>query len=175
MRTITKKVYSFDELSEDAKQKALQDYSIEDTYHWDNEALQSLKKGLEHFNCSLENYSIDYLEPHRNSFRLDLYYDHYGEDELYELIESMGSYNPETLRGNGDCKFTGVCFDEDFADGVRKEYYSGERDLHELMMAGIGTWETAVQRDCEYQFSEEGYKEHCEANEYEFYEDGSMV
>lgn len=38
------------------------------------------------------------------------------------MIRWFGSFNRETLKGNGDCTLTGVFWDESFGDGVRKEY-----------------------------------------------------
>ena len=76
---------------------------------------------------------------------------------------------------HGDCKLTGYCADEDAIDGFRITFRTGETDLETLMNAAFETWLKAAQSDARYQFSTEGYAEHCEANRYEFYENGRLL
>ncbi len=60
-----------------------------------------------------------------------------------------------------DCPLTGVCWDTDVISGLRAG--DTERILQSL------------HSDTEYQYSDEALEERCEANEYEFLEDGSVV
>ncbi len=174
MRTIKTAVYKFSELSDKAKEKALQDNFNTDEYFWGKDAIKSLRKFVGYFNGELSDWNIDFLEPYRNSWRLDLP-DDMEEDDIKDLLFSLGSFNPDTLKGKGDCKLTGYCADEDLIDGFRIAWFNGERDLRELIEAGISTWEIAVKKDCEYQFSEECFAETAEANDYEFTEDGKLI
>ena len=175
MRTIEKRVFTFDELSDEAREKALQNYAQDGEYFWSDDVMNSIKKGLLHFGYALKNWDIDFSNVNQSSWRVDAPDEDVEDEECFDVdVENMGSYDPETLKGYGDCKFTGVCFDEDFADGVRKEWKDGERNIRELMNAGVYSCLHAAQKDYEHQYSEEGYAEHCEANGYEFYEDGSM-
>lgn len=98
MRTINTKVYQFSELSEQAKEKAVEINAYDCEFFDADEFLESLKKFAEHFNC--------------------------------------------------------------------------ERDMNTLLQAGYKTWFKAANNAYEYQLSKEGYADHCEANEYEFTEDG---
>lgn len=183
MKTIKINLYKFDELSEEAKEKAFKEWenkNFDQEYSWSHEAMESLKKGLQHFGVELKNWSIDFLEPGRNEFKLDLPYDHEdwtGENSgeyLDILVNDMGEFNAENLKGVGECKFTGYCMDENFADGVREAYFKeNERDLRELMISGINSWETAVQNDAEYQYSEEYFQNEARELEWEFEADGS--
>ena len=132
--------------------------------------MKSLKKFLEHFECILRDWEIDFLEPYRNTYRIS--YADLDEDEIKSLLDDLGTYDKDTLKGHGDCKLTGYCSDEDLIDGFRIAWHKGVRDLEELIHAGIQSWQKAAQADAEYQYSEEGYKDLCEANDYEFYEDG---
>ena len=176
MRTIKLKLYSFDELSKEAKQKALENYVHSAEYFWGDDAIKSLEGFCKHFECSLKKYSIDWLEGYRNeySFYIPEHMRNLSEEEMGEYIESMGSYDKETLKGTGECKFTGYCADEDAADGARKAYFEGERNIDEILGTGFESWYSACKSDFEYQLTEEYYSEHCEANEYEFYENGEM-
>ncbi|MDD4354225.1 MAG: hypothetical protein PHN56_07275 [Candidatus Nanoarchaeia archaeon] len=176
MKTIEVKLYSFDELSEEAKEKALSKWAYSENYFWGDDAIKSIEKFMEHFNCSFDNYEIDWCEKYRNSFKITIpeYMENISEDELKEYILSMGSFNPNTLNGHGDCKFTGYCADEDVADGARKAFFAGERNLHDILYAGYESWYTSVNADYEYQQTIEFYADHCEMNDYYFTENGEM-
>lgn len=174
MKTIEVQLYKFDELSDEAKHTALENNANEAEYFWGDDAIKSLKKVAEHFNCSLERYSIDWTESYRNEISFDCNYIEFSAKDLKTQILSMGTFDKKTLKGLGDCKFTGYCADESACDGIRKAYFNGERDLKELLMAGYESWYKDCQTDYEYQLSEEGYSEHCEANDYDFTEDGEQ-
>lgn len=174
MKTIEINLYSFNELSEEAKEKALENWRYEQEYFWADDSIESLKKFAEHFNAELTNYGIDFFGCSHSHAKFNVPDEEFTENELKSLIESMGTYNSETLRGNGDCKFTGVCFDEDAADGARRAFFNGERDLNSILQAGFATWLKDVQADAEYQQSEEYFAEHCEGNDYTFEADGTM-
>lgn len=169
--------YTFDELPKDVKQKALEQWVEDEDYIWGSDALKSLKKFAEHFNSELNNYDIDFNEPYRSSvyFSVPDYVKDWSEKELREAIMAMGSYDKKTLRGNGDCVFTGVDSDENAADGARKAFFSGEREVKEILMAGFKTWMDACHEDYKNQCSEAYYSEHCEANDYLFDADGEIL
>ena len=107
MKTITINLYSFNELSNEAKEKALQNWNENNSYFWSDDAIKSLKKFAEHFNCEVKNYSIDWNNAAKSdvSFSVPEYLQEITKDELKAYIDSMGSYDSETLKGNGDCKF----------------------------------------------------------------------
>lgn len=176
MRTIEINVYKFSELSEDVQKKVAEKYASEE-YGWSNEAVESIKKFIEYFNGKLKNYSIDFLEPYRNSFTIHLSecMEDLPEEELKNYIEGMGGYDTSTLRGHGECKFTGYCMDEALSYGARLAYFKGERDVKELIFAGISVWEKEVIDDYEQQFTVEYMADVAEANDWEFTEDGKIV
>lgn len=173
MREVAVKIFTFPELSETAKQKAKQDHAAACGYNWADEALESLKALAKHFGGRLSRYEIDYFNCSHSSARFDM--PEMEADEIRELLAELGTYNPDTLKGNGDCKLTGVCFDEDAIDGFRAAFMrDGETDLDKLMAAAFYSWLGSVQSDCEYQFSDEAFAENCEANGYEFTEGGEL-
>jgi hypothetical protein len=172
-RHIQVKVCKFSELSEKAKDRAKQEYATLFGYAWSEEALESLKELTKHFGGRIKDYNIDYFESSHSSAEFDM--PDMEEDEIKELLDELGDYNPETLKGNGDCKLTGYCADEDAIDGFRRAFHEGERNLEALMDAAFDSWLKACQSDCEAFYSDEDFGEHCEANDYEFYEDGTMV
>ncbi len=173
MRTIRTKVYQFSELSAKAKEYATEQNAMTAEYFWSDEAIKSLEGFAEHFGAKLGKYGIDWTGAYCYSFATFNTEDvEFTEDELKAKILSMGSYNAETLRGDGECIFTGVCSDEDAADGARKAYFEGERDINTILQAGFKSWLKAGMEDYEYQLKEEAFAEHCEANEYEFTSEG---
>lgn len=175
MQTVTKtyNVYSFDELSEKAKQKAINDYMNDESYFWGNDAIKSIEALAYKFNAQLKDYSIDWLVKCRSSWSFDVPYD-MDEDELKRIINSLGEYNKETLKGLGECVLTGTCFDEDAIDGLRKAYFKGERDINELLMSAMNSLYDACQYDYEQQWTEEYFSEFAEANGYQFLENGEL-
>lgn len=174
MKQVTINLYSFEELSKEAKEKARENFNNRTEYFWSNDCIKSLEKLAEHFNCKLIDYNIDWSNSNYSNAKFDCENIEFTEKELKQLVLSLGSYNKKTLKGNGDCVLTGVCFDEDGADGVRKAYFSGERNLNELLQSGFSSLLKAGQNDFEYQQSEESFIETCEANEYTFEADGTM-
>lgn len=116
-RTRTDTIYQWNELSDDAKDNARNRYFACE-YNWGDEALDSLKALAKHFATRLADYSI-YWDDCSHS------YAKFTDCELslskaLKLLGELGEYNPDTFRGLGECKLTGVCFDEPAIDGARK-------------------------------------------------------
>lgn len=173
MRTITttKNIYTFEELTPEAKENAAM--KLNEEYFWASEAIESLKEFAKYFGSSLKNYSIDWSGSSYSSARFserDM-----EPEEIESRLMNAGSFNPDTFKGNGDCKLTGVCTDESCLDGFRIAWMKGERDLGELLKAGFETWLDDCQKDYTDQCSIERTAEHCEANGYEFDEDGNLI
>ena len=119
------------------------------------------------------DYEIDYWNASPSGIEFDA--PEMERSEIEARIKMLGNFDPVTFRGLGECKLTGYCADEDALDGLRKAFYSGESDLNELLQEGFESWIKAAQADCEYQASDEAFAELCEANGYEFEEDGTML
>lgn len=165
--------FKFSELSDEAKEKVVSNL-MEHGYSWDSEAIESLEALAEHFNGKLENYSIDFFNSSPSSAKFSM--PEMDCETIQKKLNELGTFNPDTLKGYGDCKLTGVCFDENAIDGFRKEFMTkNETNLNKLMQAAFQEWLKICQEDCEYQFSNEAIQETCEANEYEFLKDGRMI
>lgn len=173
MKTITKTetVYEFNELSDAAKDRAREFLCRE--YSWADEAMESLEAFARHFDSKLDDWQINFsCAAHSTA---DFSCSDLDTDEIWRRLKELGSFDPKTLMGSGECKLTGYCMDESAIDGFRKAWFSGERDLNELLQAGFESWIQAVQADYEYQRSDEQLAEHCEANEYFFTEEGELA
>jgi hypothetical protein len=89
MRTIEITIYSFDELTEKAKQKALNKYQCETEYFWEHEAFDSLEAFFKAIGVKITNFCIDWSNPNQSFVK-------------YEGTPT-GKFIPSDL--------TGVCFD----------------------------------------------------------------
>jgi hypothetical protein len=174
--TTTRLIYKFEELDPIAKIHAKGDYAIHNGYSWSDDALASLKKFAEHFGAKLHRYEVDFFDGVYSHARFTIPDEDPTPEEIAAKLAELGTYNPETLRGNGDCALTGYCMEEDCIDGFRIALIrDNETDLAKLLEAGFRTWLHAAQEDCRAFYEDENFAEHCEANSYEFDEKGNLV
>jgi hypothetical protein len=144
MKTIEINLYSFNELTEKAKEKALNQYQSETEYFWGYEALESLKAFFNAIGVKLTDYSIDWSNPNQSFIK-------------YEGTPT-GQFIPSDL--------TGVCFDYSLT-----ETWNKTRNVESSVWALLCECRT----DYEYFLSQEGYAEHCEANEIYFDQQGNRI
>jgi len=194
MKTKTINIYSFDELSEEAKEKALQDYKERNTeIFWMDETIESLEGLFK--NCdgiSLKDYSlgeynswirVDFTNEEVENFtgkramawlennllsniRVSYYGDKRKELRQYGKYYYAGQIKP--------CPFTGYCVDDDLLDDLIKEVKEGS-DLKTAFEGLASTVQRIIQNEVEYQNSNEYITEHFEANNYEFDEEGNII
>lgn len=176
MKTLTYTVYEYSELSPDAKERAREDARIEWGFPRGDEAIASLKALAEHFNGKLTTYGVDWFGTMRSSAAVLMPdTEEMGEAEIKRRLDALGSFDPKTLRGNGDCLLTGYGIDEGAIDGFRKAFFDGERDLKELMDAAFRSWLEECQSDCEAEYSDEVFSETSEANDRWYKETGQLA
>jgi hypothetical protein len=173
MRTIEVKVFKFSELSENAKQYAKDSYARFESYPHSDDAFDSIKALAKHFGGKVADYSIDWFAASYSS--MDFSMPELTAKEIKARLAKLGTYNKRTGKGHGECKLTGYCMDESAIDGFRSAWRKGERDLDALMQAAYDQWLIDCQSDCESFYSDENFSEHCDINEYEFYENGEQA
>lgn len=188
MRKETIEVYKFEELSEEAKEKAYENFLNSDKeYFWMDENLESLKEGLDYFGFHLADYSIDYFNATNAYLKIDSqHYD--GEEELEKVrlwkylknnyMEGSVVANTRYPNESNDllsssCTFTGYCMDETFLDPIKK-FMNKPTDISftELMKECAYEVMLGIEKDYEYQNSREFFEEEVSSNGYEFTEDG---
>lgn len=195
MKTIEINLYSFDELSEQAQQRALADYTSDMEYFWTDEWFETIKKGLEFFGWRLKDWSIALGPyPDRGEFTsienennpLSSWEDNPIEElsgvRLWKYL--MNNYSEyyckyqKKMRNTFDwnCPFTGYCGDETFLDPVRRflKNPSNATTFRDLMEDCVQNAINGLHQDCEYQESVEAFKDTCDANDYYFTEDGEL-
>jgi hypothetical protein len=148
MQTKTYNVYKFDELSEDAKQKAIENYSESEEYFWHDENVKSLKAFCDFYNLCMPNFEYGYR--------------HYFIDEDDTIINFD---EHKKLESEGKCPLTGYCMDDVLILELNK---SG--NVNDAFIA----WLDACKQDFEYTYSDEGITETLIANDYDFKLDGSI-
>lgn len=221
MKTIEVNLYSFNELSDKAKERAMSDYlSNGFEYHWMKENIETLNKFADLFDIKIVNYYL-------SSDRCDVRYRLSQNDNILELkgirllkylMNNFGSdlFKPEfrsmgklgltdkpikhkrvksslitancpnkgkysnsyysAISKNNSCVLTGYCIDDDILQPIYNflKKPCKNTSFEDLIHECIGSFETAVKQDCEYQESEEYIAEHFEVNNYEFTEDGEI-
>lgn len=190
-------VYRFSELSDEAKDN-VRDRLQSHGWDRDDEFGSTLRALVKHFGGRLADYDIDWTGGTYSTVEFDMpedegfipeYWTAEDDDgnldeerllemkreEIKRLLDQLGEYNPETLRLAGECKLTGVYCDDDAIDAVRKAFVEGESDLDELMQAGFDALLTTAKKQFEFDYSDEGLTEDCEANDWWFDEDGNFA
>lgn len=198
MRTITINIYSFDELSEKAKEKAIEKYR-DNMVLWDDEIIATIKAIADAMECFYDYHSYDGV-----SYSVSFEY-HNSDDSLsglraWAFIENnfvTPNEKSKTYYLHGgiycdgrknwsrkskinytldDCPFTGYCADCCFIEAWREwkknfTIKSTVEDFIDLVAKKLSEeWTT----DNEYQLSDDGIIETIEANDYEFLEDGKF-
>jgi len=162
MRTITRNVYSFNELTTQAKQKAI-DYYMEHCRPSDNWWEDTYYDARETAQIKIEGFSID-RDRHINIRPLDFDSAYTSAQKVIsEHGESCATYSIakrflsdlEELERRGDNELEIEQLGDDYFEAIGNEY---------LLM---------LEREYEDITSEEYISEFFEGNDYEFYEDGS--
>lgn len=182
-------LYTFDELSDEAKEKAIENYRAKNfEIFWSQEIFDSLKELLKLANVSLRDYSLG-LE--RSYIKIDM------EEEIKNL------YGPRAIawlennllcklrvpwkgkrRIKGrkyknyagmipSCPLTGICFDDDFLNELRENIK--KNTLYDSFMWLADKYQSLLNAEHENQNSEEYISEHFSMNGYEFLETGEQA
>jgi hypothetical protein len=155
MRTIEQTIYTFEELNDEAKEKARNWYRNGLQYPWWDEVKDSLKSFCDEFGITVLDYSIG--DARREYIKTDATNANFRGFKLKDFDRKAMP--------------TGFCFDCDlrytFADQF-KQYGDALGAFNEALEAFL----QSVRNDVEYQYTDEVVDESIEANGYEFTEDG---
>jgi hypothetical protein len=165
MRTIETKVYTIDDHPDPAKVYQW----INDNWHdlGDNvsqEMADSLKAFARDIRARV-NWSIS-IVPDRGEFVRFTF----GDCESPTLGDVMVN-----LDLSGNCPYTGCCYDETILDAFREAAKDANATLESVLSDVEHKVLTALHNEGEYLYGEEGLREMCECNEYEFTIDGAIV
>ena len=162
MRVLSFNVFSFNELSEEAQNKAWQSYINSNyfDYHWVDEGIKSIRAFAGAFGINLKDYEISTYgrsfistDAHNDAFR-GISFDKAikmidTNEDGYCVYYDMKKAFIDSVKGNGNIKGA-------FEDAIE---------------AGL----KSIKADMEHQETFEYYKDMVDSNAYEFYEDGSLI
>jgi hypothetical protein len=202
MRTIRTKVYQIGELNETAKKVAfdqLHDHFFSDGYHWADAAYESLKKFCDTFEITYNGAEFtQYANVYYNISRIEDDILQLSGKRLLSYILNNYGYLLTEAKGLGEyckrgekwgykkrsrvfftdtsCPFTGVCYDEDLLEPIRKFIKNCDKNttFEDLLGDCIHSWEKSARADVQHQCSPEGLQELAEGNEIEFLESGKI-
>jgi hypothetical protein len=156
MEVVEIKIYSFEELDDDAKERAREWWRNGLDYPWFSESIDSIRVFAKHFGVSLMDWEIG---GGRNYIKTDATNDNFRGVRLADI-------NPDFMP-------TGYCLDADLWETFYDEFkktgdakYAFEQALEAALCA--------IQRDIEYQYSNEAVDESLRFNEYQFTDDGRI-
>lgn len=228
MRDARIRVYKFDELSEQAKEKARENWvSKGGPYYWTREARQTIEAFEKEFGVKIKDWSYS---SYRYEFNLDTgsidddvlalkgnrarawFWNHHGKCLMSPRTRYFTHVNGKRIEAvaadsvkyrskieysrvyDGTCPWTGYyldccaldpishfCFgvewsekDEKRIPSSRKISVDDRNTVESLLKDAADSLFSALKKDSEYQESMESFQNACEANGYEFTEDGKM-
>lgn len=179
MRTIELQLYKFEELSSEAKEKALNHFRDRE-YSWFDEAKQTMREFAELFGVRITSYELGYGRGTHIRFSTGSMLEE-GAAELsgVRAFKWINNNIDEKFWNegakNGSCPLTGVCFDCNVLDPlVDFMKQPSDKTIEELIQDCFDSLEDAVSEDVLYHYGDEATKEHIEANDYEFTEEGDL-
>lgn len=152
MRTITINAYTFNELSDEAKDRAIEWYRSKVTeYVWMEEDLDSLKAFCKFYNVNIKDYSVGV----------------WGHSYVETDVSNQHFRGLKLRQVNKDWDETGYCADFTLAETFYSVFASTGNALKAFNEA-IDAWLKHTIDDMEYQSSDEYISELLDINEYEF-------
>jgi len=162
MRVLSFNVFSFNELSEEAQKNAWENYVSSDhfQYHWVDEGIKSVRAfagafGIDIKNFEISTYGHSFIDTnaHNDVFR-GISFDKAiqmidANEDGYCVYYDMKQAFINSVKGNGNIK---GAFEDAIEAGLR-----------------------SIKADMEYQETFEHFKDMAEGNEYEFYDNGSLI
>lgn len=203
MRTITTNLYTFDELSDEAKEKAIESYRYYDfEFAWQREMVDTIKAIAEVMNCKVEWFSYDGI-----TYDVSLYsretedienlsgkraWAYIWNNYLYPNREYKTYWKDKVIHCDGrknwkrkskisfgwdNCPFTGYCADCCFIEAWREwqKLFRNNSTLTVEDFIDLVAINLSKEwtNDNKYQNSDEAIAEILSINEYEFTEDGN--
>lgn len=191
MEQITVNICTFNELSDEAKEVALQwwrNSNYENGYAWDSENRDTAEAFCKMFDVTLDRnnrphvHATDEIRDLTGIRLMSYLWNNYG-NVLYKpkyIYNSKLGISDNTKSRYSKCQFdnscvlTGYCMDDYILQPVYNAMHKPYPGIFEdLISECVQAYETAVENDHAYQDSLEYCAETCEANEYEFTEDGN--
>jgi len=228
MRDATVKVFTYDELSDEAKERALNKWCESEEHHWGQEVRDTIEAFEKEFGVDITDWSYS---PYSHRFSVSMaridddvlalrgnrarawfwnnhahilltptrhYWTHDKDGKLFRAVSADSRvYQSKVFYDrvyDGTCPFTGVCFDNDAVDPlayfcfgtvwdaekktrrqstVRTIAADDRNTVRSVLRDCVESLFQAAENDWRDQESEEYFRDFCEANGWEFEEDGT--
>lgn len=192
MKQININIYTYDELSEQAKDKAFSNW--DGYYFWDSDNRKALKAFCEHYDIKCKNWEYD---SYYYRFDIDVDYEEteqltgkrlysYINDLTYQ-IKPFKLYYKGGISGNTKFHYskifkedtinlTGYCADHAFYLPIKAylEKPDYKKTYKDLMEECVASYFEYCRDDHKHCTSQEYFAEECEANEWQFFVTGEM-
>ena len=172
-RTIEVTIYKFDELDAAIQQRVIERWREGDQFFWGDEWRDSLNAFAKIAPIKVRDWSVGYGDTYV-TFDMDEDIADLSGGEAHAWLIQEGWAK---LAAGQDCPFTGYCGDENLLDAIRTAIGSPAKisSLYSVFYGALHGWAKDFERDMDYHYSDEAIREDIEANEYEFYDDGSLA
>lgn len=205
MRIIETAVYKFDELSEQAQQKVIENWRTDEQHPWSDENRESLEAFCNLFPIKSTDWEYGYRNYINSRFTGDSDHEELSGIRLQRYLVNnywrdlfKGKYYSINLRENGtysfksrhsrcqfesSCPFTGYFMDDVILQPIiqymldprKTGSFWQQTNFADLLHDCLQAWLKGCQDDYENWLSEEYIREEIFANDYEFTEDGKLV
>jgi len=174
MREETIQIFTFEELSDEAKEKARDDYRRDGmVWVWEAEWWNSAQAFSKIAPISIESADYDHGQVSIRWTESEDIADLQGL-RAWRWLQNNGWFDWAKKNKAGDCTMTGDCADCSFADDLDKYRIFPQTvpDLKQVFYECAQSWVYAARSDMEYANSDEAIDEMLIANGYEFLSDG---
>jgi len=158
VRTIETTIYTFDELLDKAKERAIEKQRYHMEYPWFDECIKSLNAFCDEFSVRVTECTLS------DCYRASIITD--ATPQRFRGVK-LSSIDREAMP-------TGFCFDSDLRYTFHDEF-KRTGDAYHAFETAIEAFLSAVRRDISWHYSDEAIQEHIEINEYEFTENGDLA
>lgn len=170
MREVTTKIYSFHELSKEAQEYAHENFWNRTEYPWHGENTDTMNALTDLFDFSVYDWGYDSIMAHHRESHPEHYYEMTGDNARQWFKKQSAVIYSQ------DCPLTGYCLDEDALHPIRQFIEQTDRNdsVADVLTECVGELFRAIVADVDYYYSFESFAESCDANEYEFTENGEL-
>lgn len=191
MKNISITLYSFNELSDNAKENIISTWRYNDEYFWSKENDESLKEFCNLFNINVTGYDYGYHNYINAKFNLDdnilelssqrlaTYIWNNYKNALYKgkyYSKYSKSRNSKIQLSPNDCSLTGYYIDQALIDPIIEFMSKPDgRSFERLLNDCLDNWLLMCKRDYDYWLSSESIIEDIEFNDYLFLANGNLA
>lgn len=195
MRTETINIYKFEELSEEVQEKVIDSFRDDPyMYAWETENRETLEEFENLFGINVYDWDYD-IHSYNYSWNDDLSEEKLELSGTRLLAWIWNNYKKDLFKPKFICKYvstgiksryskcqieaccvlTGYHMDEMILKPIYDLWvHKYDKNFGEVIEECLDSFFQACVKDMEYSYSSEAIKEHIEANEYEFTENGEL-